>query len=90
MPGRDWVLATAVTPAGPALAATGSDLALAAWTGPPDSGPPLAGPPGCLLDGQIYNLETIARRADVPAGAAPKAILAAADERLGEGYLGPL
>jgi asparagine synthase (glutamine-hydrolysing) len=56
----------------------------AAWTGPPAPAPPSAERSGCLLDGEIYNLEQIARLAGVPPHPAPEATLAAAYEQLGE------
>jgi asparagine synthase (glutamine-hydrolysing) len=43
--------------------------------------------PVCLLDGRIYNLETVAREAGVPSAAAPEEVLAELHARLGEAFL---
>ena len=78
-------LAAAVASAGPVVTVTAGDLAVA-WTGPPAPALP-SHHRGCLLDGEIFNLEVIAEFARVPAYAAPEAILAAAYARLGEELL---
>jgi asparagine synthase (glutamine-hydrolysing) len=71
-----------------AVAAAGG-LAVA-WSGPPAPAPPLAGSLACLLDGEIYNLDEIARLARVSAHAAPEAVLATAFGRLGESMVARL
>jgi asparagine synthase (glutamine-hydrolysing) len=66
--------------------AAGGGLVVA-WVGPPAPAPPSAARSGCVLDGEIYNLEEIARTAQIPADQEPEAILASAYARLGEGLI---
>jgi asparagine synthase (glutamine-hydrolysing) len=79
-------LRAAVGSVGPAFAAADHSLSVA-WTGPPASAPPRAAPIACLLDGEIYNLEHIAKLAQVPSTVGPEAVLARAYGRLGEQLL---
>ena len=74
---------------GESVARPAGGLAVA-WTGPPAPAPPSAERAACLLDGEIYNLEHIARLAGVPAEQAPEVTLAAAYARLGESLLAQL
>jgi asparagine synthase (glutamine-hydrolysing) len=82
-------LRAAVDYAGPSAVAAAGGLAVA-WTGPPAPAPPSAEGFACLLDGEIYNLEDIARLAQVQAHQAPEATLAAAYARLGENLIARL
>jgi asparagine synthase (glutamine-hydrolysing) len=75
-------LTAAVDFAGPSATGTADGLAVA-WTGPPAPAPPSAERTACLLDGEIYNLEDVARLAQVPPQQAPEATLASAYARLG-------
>ncbi|HZB30800.1 MAG TPA: asparagine synthase-related protein [Streptosporangiaceae bacterium] len=61
-----------------------------AWTGPPATAPPSAEHTACLLDGEIYNLDDVARLAGLPAHQAPEATLASAYARLGEDLIAQL
>jgi asparagine synthase (glutamine-hydrolysing) len=83
--GRPPRLAAAVESTGPAVSAAAEDFGVA-WTGPPASLSP-GGLPDCLLDGEIFNLESIARRVGVATGETPEATLAAAYARLGESLI---
>jgi asparagine synthase (glutamine-hydrolysing) len=83
--GRPPRLAAAVESAGPAVSAAAEDLGVA-WTGPRAQMSP-GGLPDCLLDGEIFNLESIARRTGVATGDTPEATLAAAYARLGESLI---
>ena len=83
--GRPPRLAAAVESTGPAVSAAAEDFGVA-WTGPPASLSP-GGLPDCLLDGEIFNLESIARQAGVACGDTPEATLAAAYARLGESLI---
>jgi asparagine synthase (glutamine-hydrolysing) len=78
-------LAAEVECAGPAVSAAVGDLRVA-WTGPHASVSP-GELPACLLDGEIFNLESIASRAGLPGDDPPETTLAAAFGRLGEGLL---
>jgi asparagine synthase (glutamine-hydrolysing) len=82
-------LGAAVDFAGPSVTASAGGLAVA-WTGPPAAAPPSAERYACLLDGEIHNLEDIARMAQVPAHQAPEATLASAYARLGENLIAHL
>jgi asparagine synthase (glutamine-hydrolysing) len=82
-------LSAAVDFAGPSATAAAGSLAMA-WTGPPAPAPPSAERSACLLDGEIYNLEEIARIAQVPANQAPEPTLASAYARLGESLIARL
>ena len=82
-------LSAAVDFAGPSTTGAADSLAMA-WTGPPAPAPLSAERSGCLLDGEIYNLEEIARIARIPAHQAPEATLASAYARLGEGLIARL
>jgi asparagine synthase (glutamine-hydrolysing) len=82
-------LRAAVDSAGPSAAAAAGGLAVT-WTGPPAPAPPSPERFACLLDGEIYNLEDIARLAQVPGHRAPEAMLAAAYARLGENLIAQL
>ncbi|MGI8874585.1 MAG: asparagine synthetase B family protein [Egibacteraceae bacterium] len=76
-------LADALHGLGPVQSMTAGPLAVA-WTG---TGPAGSTDPWCLLDGQIYNLDELARAAGVPAAHGPEGVLAAAYRRWGEGML---
>lgn len=76
-------LAGALDGLGPIQSMTAGPLAVA-WTG---TAPPDSGDPWCLLDGQLYDLDELARDAGVPAGHGPEPVIAAAYRRWGEGML---
>lgn len=78
-------LAAAVQSAGPAVSAEAGGLSLA-WTGPRASAAP-GELPECLLDGEIFNLESISARAGLCGDDPPETTLAAAFRRLGENIL---
>ena len=85
--------AAAPRPLAAAVAGAGAGAAgglAVAWNGPPALAPPSAERPACLLDGEIHNLEDIARLARVPAHQAPEATLVAAYAQLGESLLAHL
>jgi asparagine synthase (glutamine-hydrolysing) len=82
-------LRAAVESAGPSAVAAGGGLAVA-WSGPPAPASPLVGAVACLFDGEIHNLDEIARLARVSTHAAPEAALAAAYAHLGESLVARL
>jgi len=67
-----------------------ADGLLVAWTDPPTPAQARAGSAACLLDGEIYNLEEVARLAQIALLAAPEATLAAAYERMGDSFVAHL
>jgi asparagine synthase (glutamine-hydrolysing) len=76
-------LAGALDGLGPVQSMTAGPLAIA-WTG---AAPPDSADPWCLLDGQLYDLDELARAAGVPAEDSPERVIAAAYRRWGEGML---
>jgi len=76
-------LAGALEGLGPVQSMTAGPLAVA-WTGTAQAD---SGDPWCLLDGQIYDLDELARDAGVPAAHGAERVLAAAYRRWGEGML---
>ncbi len=76
-------LATALEGLGPVQSMMAGPLAVA-WTG---TAPPDSTDPWCLLDGQLYDLDELARDVGVPAAHGPERVIAAAYRRWGEGML---
>jgi len=76
-------LAGALDGLGPVQSMTAGPLAVA-WTG---TAPTDSEDLWCLLDGQLYDLDELARAAGVPAEDSPERVLAAAYRRWGEGML---
>lgn len=80
------LLSRALEPDGTAQVMHDGPVAVA-WTGPSD--PPAATPetPFCLLDGHLYNIETLAEQAGLAPGQVPEYVLRAAYARWGEAML---
>jgi asparagine synthetase B (glutamine-hydrolysing) len=74
-------LAGALDGLGPVQSMTAGPLAVA-WTG---TAPADSEDLWCLLDGQLYDLDELARAAGIPAEDSPERVIAAAYRRWGEG-----
>jgi asparagine synthase (glutamine-hydrolysing) len=83
---RGTLLSRALEPDGTAQVMHDGPLALA-WTGAPH--PPAATPetPFCVLDGHLYNIETLAEQAGLAPGQVPERVLGTAYARWGEAML---
>lgn len=82
---RGAALTRALEPDGPAHVMHDGPLTVA-WTGGRDGGA-AQDAPFCLLDGHLYNLETLAEQAGLPPGGTPERVLAGAYSRWGEAML---
>ncbi len=83
---RGAMLTRALEPDGTAQVMQDGPLTVA-WTGacgPPDAA---AETPFCLLDGNLYNIETLAEQAGLPPGQVPERVLRGAYARWGEAML---
>lgn len=80
---RGAVLTHALQPDGTAQVMHCGPLAIA-WTGPSGDADAAPDAPFCLLDGHLYNLETLAEQAGLAPGQTPERVLAGAYARWGE------
>lgn len=83
---RGAMLTRALEPDGAAQVMQDGPLTVA-WTGASDPADAAPETPFCLLDGHLYNLETLAEQAGLAPGHAPERVLSGAYARWGEAML---
>ncbi len=84
--GTGAVLTRALEPDGTARVMRDGPLTVA-WTGVSHDGDAAPGTPFCLLDGHLFNLETLAEQAGLPPGQTAERVLLGAYARWGEAAL---